>query len=469
MTSTDVVSLAQEGTVHFVGIGGAGMCALAELLLLSGGAVSGCDLRTGAVTDRLGSLGASISHGHDPSHLEDVAAVVVTTAVPVDHPELLRAEELGIPVIKRADALGGVVNRGRVVAIAGTHGKTSTTAMATEMIAAGGLDPTGFVGGTVPKWHGNLRRGGSDLYVVEADEFDRSFHALEPDVAVVTNLEADHLDIYTDLDGVRAAFRRFLTLVRPEARVAICGDDGEASRLLSGLPETGYSYGLSAGSQLRATEVEQSPDGTRCRVIEEGEDRGHIGVRQPGLHNLRNALGAAAAARHLGVSWDEIREGLEACTGVGRRFQRLGEVAGIVVIDDYAHHPTEIRATLAATRAIYEDRRLIAVFEPHLYTRTRDFREEFGQALAEADLVFLTDIYPARESPIEGLSGESVVRAVESARPDAVVHYQPELSALDGAVAKELASGDVVVVMGAGSIERVAPALFERLKEASHA
>lgn len=463
MTTPDLRTLADTAPVHFMGIDGAGMCALAELLIRSGGKVTGCDLKNSDRVRRLQALGAGFHQGHDPRHVDAASALVITSAVPQNHPEVERARELGIPVLKRAAALGSVVNRGRVVAIAGTHGKTTTTAMATEVLAAGGMDPTGLVGGTVSEWAGNLRYGGRDLFVVEADEYDRSFHTLEPDVAVVTNVEADHLDVFGDLAGVEEAFRVFLENVRPGGRVAVCADDTGASRLLAGLSVEGYTYGLSSGSQLRAIDVSTTSAGTRCRVVENGDDAGWLSVGVPGLHNLRNALGAAAAARHLGVGWDAIARGLAAFRGVGRRFERLGEGAGVQVIDDYAHHPTEIRATLQALRAAYAERRVVAVFQPHLFSRTRDFHREFGASLTGADVVWVTDVFPAREQPIPGVTGEMIATAARAAGgPE--VRYHADLSTLPAALLPTLASGDVVVTLGAGSIEMLGVQLLDLLQ-----
>jgi UDP-N-acetylmuramate--alanine ligase len=462
----DLLARSREGAVHFMGIGGAGMCGLAEWLLLAGGEVSGCDLKAGASTARLTALGADIRIGHDAAHVEGARALVHTSAVPAGHAELQAARARGIPVLKRAEALGALVSEGRVVAIAGTHGKTSTTALTVEVLVAAGLDPTGFVGGTVPGWGGNLHRGGSELFVVEADEFDRSFHALTPDVAVVTNVEADHLDIYGDLEGVRAAFRTFLNRVRPSGLRVFCADDAGASAFLAEFPDAGPTYGLSAGSRLRATEVRHASDGTRFRVVEDGVDRGEARLGVPGDHNLRNALAAAAVARHFGVEWEPIRQGWRSFRGVGRRFQRLGTVAGIDVIDDYAHHPTEIAATLAAVRSAYSGRRVVAVFQPHLYSRTRDFSAEFGAALATADLVWVSDVFPAREAPIPGVDGRLVADAVHSAGGS--VRYEASLERLPLAVAESLGSGDVVAVMGAGSIETTGPALVAALGARVH-
>lgn len=464
MNAPDLLAL--DGPVHFMGIGGAGMYALAELVLREGGQVTGCDLKESPATRRLEELDARVRMGHDPEHVRDAAALVITAAVPGDHPEILAARRAGIPVWKRAQALGQVVNRGRVVAVAGTHGKTSTTALTVQLLASAGLDPTGLVGGSVPAWGGNLRRGG-DLYVVEADEYDRSFLTLDPDVAVVTNLEADHLDIYGSYGGVRDAFQQFLARRRDGARAIICADDPGAATLLPRVNGSGYTYGLSAGSQLRAVEVSPDPAGTCFRIMEDGYDRGRACLPVPGLHNLRNALAAAAVTRFLGGDWDAIRTGWAAFTGVGRRFQRLGEFGGVLLVDDYAHHPTEIRATLEATRAAYPGRRVVAVFQPHLYTRTRDFALEFGQALAVADHVWVTDVFPAREEPIPGVDGGVVARA--AGRAGAEVTEHPALDGLAAAVAESVQPGDVVLTLGAGSIERVGPELRALLEVPAHA
>jgi UDP-N-acetylmuramate--alanine ligase len=465
----DLRALAAEGPVHFMGAGGSGMCALAELLLRNGGRVSGCDLKESRALADLERLGADVRVGHAASHAEDASALVVTAAVPVDHPELLRAIERGIPVLKRAQALGAWVNQARVVAIAGTHGKTTTTAMATEVLAATGMEPTGLVGGRVAAWGGNLRFGKGELYVVEADEYDRSFHTLTPDVAVVTNLEADHLDIYGDLDGVRTGFRRFLQGVRHGGCVVVCADDTGASALLAGVRAGGYTYGLSAGSRLRAVDVALGPEATVCRIREDGVDRGPLRLAARGRHNLRNALGAAAAARAVGAEWDAIRVALEGFTGVGRRFECLGEAGGVRVVDDYAHHPTEIAATLEAARAAYPEARVVVAFQPHLYSRTRDFHRQFGDAVSGADVVWITDVFAAREAPIPGVTGALVADAARTAGTPEVHYHDGELDALPAALAPTLRSGDVLLTLGAGSVERVGGAILRLLEERIHA
>jgi UDP-N-acetylmuramate--alanine ligase len=464
MSAVDLRALATGGAVHFVGVGGAGMCALAELLLRSGGRVSGCDVKDSRSLRDLAELGGEVHIGHDPAHLQDAGAVIVTSAVSTDHPELVAARSLGIPVMKRAEALGAWVNAGKVVAIAGTHGKTTTTAMTTEVLTRAGMDPTGLVGGRVTAWNGNLRYGSDGLYVVEADEYDRSFLTLTPDIAVVTNLEADHLDVYGDLDGVRRGFSDFLAGVRGRGRVIVCADDHGASTLLPTLGRAGYTYGTSAGSMLRATDVSVRAGSTRCAVHEQGWRVGSLKIGIGGRHNLLNALASAAVARTLGIDWPSIRAALAAFSGVGRRFEMIGEVRGVTVFDDYAHHPTEIVAALEAVRAMFQDRRLVAVFQPHLFSRTRDFAREFGEALARADVVWITDVFPAREAPIPGVTGRMVVDATQASGAREV-HYSPTLDALPTELADCVSPGDVVVTLGAGSIEVVGSALLEALEK----
>jgi UDP-N-acetylmuramate--alanine ligase len=464
----DLRVLARERPVHFMGVGGAGMYPLAELLLRSGGKVSGCDMKESQPLRDLAGLGGEVSVGHDPSHVAGAAALIVTAAVPADHPEIRAAREAGIPVLKRAEALGAWVSRGRLIGIAGTHGKTTTTAMTTEVLAAAGMDPTGLVGGHVVGWSGNLRYGAQDLFVVEADEYDRSFLTLAPDVAVVTNLEADHLDIYGDLDGVRQSFLDYLAGARGGARVIVCADDHGASSLLPTIGSSGYTYGTSAGSMLRATDVSIDANLTRATVWEEGRDVGGLQLRLGGRHNLLNALAAAAAARAVGADWAAILPALAAFRGVGRRFETIGEVEGILVIDDYAHHPTELAAALRAARTMFAERRVVAVFQPHLYSRTRDFARAFGEALTIADEVVVTDVFPAREAPIPGVTGQTIVDAVRAAgaRP---VTYVESIDDVAARLREGLRPGDVVLTLGAGSIERVGPELVALLREAVHA
>ncbi|HYE90156.1 MAG TPA: UDP-N-acetylmuramate--L-alanine ligase [Terriglobales bacterium] len=460
----DLVALAREAPVHFVGVAGAGVSSLAELVLRGGGRVSGCDLKPGEIGENLRKKGADIVAGHDVAHIADASAVITTAAVPADHPELVAARARGIPVLKRAAALGAIVNQGRVVAIAGTHGKTSTTAMTTTVLEAGGLEPTGFVGGRVAAWGGGLRLGRSDVYVVEADEYDRSFHALRPDVAVVTTLEPDHMEVFGTLEAIEHAFEVFLEPVPAHGLIALCADDAGALALAHRARRAHVLlYGLSERADLRAHDVIQSGSSMRFDVTLRGEPLGPIALQVPGLHNVRNALAALAVGLHLGVDADEARRSLASFRTVARRFSVLGEAGGVMIVDDYAHHPTEVRATLDAARSGYQGRRVVAVFQPHLYTRTRDFHEAFGAALAHADEVWLSDVFPAREQPIEGVSGELIAQAARSA--GARVRYHVDLESLEGALRLELRRGDIVITMGAGDVDRVARGLWQWLSE----
>jgi UDP-N-acetylmuramate--alanine ligase len=441
-----------------MGIAGAGMAALAELLHRRGVHVTGCDASTDGAPD-LTALGIAVSRGHDPAHLDRASGVVFSSAIPRDHPELTRAQAAGIPVVRRAEALAAAVAAGRVVGIAGTHGKTTTTVMTTEALAAAGHDPTGLVGGRVGTWGGNLRRGADRLFVVEADEYDRSFLALHPAVTVVTNLEADHLDIYRDLDDLRAAFTNFATRGR---WIVLCADDPGANALPSPAGSEVLRYGIhSPDARLQARDVEATATGSRFRVRLDQKHLGEVRLRVPGAHNVRNALAAIAVGEALGASLDALRPGLEAFAGVERRFQRLGEVRGVAVVDDYAHHPTEVDATLAAAREAYPGRRLVVAFQPHLYTRTRDFAPAFGAALATADLVFLCEIYPAREQPLPGVSAGLIADALTAAGGH-LAWRGPRAEVVD-AVRGHLREGDVVLTMGAGDITRSGAELLARL------
>lgn len=460
----DLIELAHSGPVHFMGVCGAGMASLAELVAASGGSATGCDAQPGAVGDALRGLGVPVTQGHDAAHVSDAVAVVVTAAVAPDHPELLEARRRGIPVYKRAAALGALVNRGTVVAVAGTHGKTTTTAMTSAVLEEGGLEPTAFVGGKVPGWGSGLRRGADRVFVVEADEYDRSFLSLRPTIAVVTTLEADHLDVFGTLDAIEDAFLRFLEPVPADGLLVACTDDAGARRLLErfrGAPRLGY--GLDRVASLRAVDAEVRGHGSRATVQRDGQVLGDLMLHVPGVHNLRNALAAVAVGLHLGVPFEVAAQALRRFQGVARRFQELGEVEGVLVVDDYAHHPTEVDATLAAARDAFPGRRLVAVFQPHLYSRTRDFAAGLGHALAEADAVWVTDVYPAREAPIPGITGELVARAAESAGAREV-HYEPAVAELPGALRGALRRGDVCVMLGAGSITDAAHALVAQLR-----
>jgi UDP-N-acetylmuramate--alanine ligase len=444
--------------IHFVGIAGAGMSALAELFTLRGMQVTGCDQHPENAADLL-RQGIAIQGSHSPEHVTGARALVVTSAMPKDHPELLRARELGLPVIRRAEALGEVTAGTMLVGVAGTHGKSTTTVMTTEALAAAGLAPTGYVGARVTSWGGNVRAGGGERFVVEADEYDRSFLALEPTVAVVTNLEADHMDIYADFDDLRRTFAQY---VRGARYVVLCADDVEANRIATPPTAEVIRYGLSSpDARLCATDLRREGLGTRFTVVYDGKPAGEVALAVPGEHNVRNALAALAVGLGLGVTVPQMAPGIAAFRGVERRFQLLGEAGGALVVDDYAHHPTEVRATIQAARAAAPERRLVIAFQPHLFSRTRDLAREFAEALTDADAVYLLDVYPSRERPIPGVTSD-LISGVMRARGRAPV-WQGARGALAAKLAGDVRPGDLVITMGAGDVTRCGPELLTAL------
>ena len=443
--------------VHFVGIAGAGMSALAELFVRRGVRVTGSDLNASGNAD-LEALGVTVHRGHDAAFVLGARAVVASSAIPATHVEIAAATALGIPIIRRAEALGAAVAGMRIVGVAGTHGKTTTTVMTTEALAGTTASPTGIVGGRVQRWGGNLRWGGGDTVVVEADEYDRSFLALHPTVAVVTNVEADHLDIYADLNDIVSAFEQYVAGAKG---IVLCADDPGADSL--SLPDSAdvIRYGLDH-PDARLVGVTY---GDVMRVVFDGAPLGDLTLRVPGDHNRRNALAALGAGLLLGYEFANLRTGLEAFSGVERRFETKGEECQVLVIDDYAHHPTEVRATLDAARAAFPARRIVALFQPHLYTRTRDFAGDFGRALAEgADVVALTDIYMAREQPINGVSSQLIADA--AARAGHAPDWMGLRADATDAVLGLLMPGDVVLTMGAGDVTQIGPELLAALRGA---
>lgn len=451
--------------IHFMGIAGAGMSGLALLTRQQGVAITGCDNDPSGAAD-LAAQGVEIWRGHDPGHVAGARALVVTAAVPGDHPELERARALGVPVVRRADALSQAVAGGTVVAVAGTHGKTTTTVMVTEALAAAGRDPTGLAGGRVATWGGNARVGGHALYVVEADEFDRAFLSLAPAVAVVNNVEADHLECY---GGSVAALEDAFVEFAGRARRAIVGaDDAGAARVAARLPGPVWRVGTSAGADVRIADALLAEGGSTARITLPGGGGGRaltLRLRVPGLHNVRNAAAALAVAHELGADLDRALAALAEFGGVGRRFERVGEARGVTVVDDYAHHPTEVAATLAAARQAFPRRRVVAVFQPHLFSRTALHGDALGRALAAADVVVVAPIYGSRERPLPGVSADVVARG--AARAGATTVAVRDRAAVTERVAETVRAGDVVFTLGAGDITRVGPELLERLGTAA--
>jgi UDP-N-acetylmuramate--alanine ligase len=436
------------------------MSALALIACHRGAVVSGCDTDPSGAGD-LAGLGVTVFQGHDPAHLDGVRAVVVTAAVPEGHPELQRARALGLPVIPRKEALAALVGGTRSVCVAGTHGKTTTTVMATEALIGAGLSPTGLAGGRVSAWGGNARLGRDDLFVVEADEYDKAFLTLHPSVAIINNVEPDHLECYGSMAALEDAFVEF----GGRAKTALVSADDPGAKLVGGrLQTTVRRFGFAEDADLRIADVSQRADGTRARVVWPSGRSLAVQLRVPGIHNLRNAVAALGAVEALGGSLEQAAAALADFTGVGRRFERIGEAGGVAVVDDYAHHPSELTATLSAARQAFPGRRLIAVFQPHLYSRTAAHGEAMGRALAAADLVFVTEIYAAREQPMPGVSGQQVAEAAE--RAGAQARFEPARSDVGRRVYEQLKPGDVVLTLGAGDITRVAPELVRRLSAA---
>lgn len=452
---------ADRRPVHFMGIGGAGMSGLALIACRRGVTVTGCDADPAGAQD-LVALGVPVAAGHAGAHVEGARAVIHTAAVRPDHPELARARALGIAVVPRKVALAELIANRTVVAVSGTHGKTTTTVMATDALAAAGCDPTGIAGGRVGSWQGNARIAGDRLFVVEADEYDQAFLTLTPTVAVVNNVEPDHLECYGSVAALEDAFADFAS--RAEL-VLVGADDAGARRVAARLGGKARSFGLAETADIRITDVVQTPGETRARVTLPGAGVATVRLGVPGLHNLRNAVGALAAALHLApAGLEPALDALHAFRGVGRRFERLGEFGGVAIVDDYAHHPSELAATLAAARQVFPGRRLVAVFQPHLFSRTAAHGTAMGEALAQADVVVVTEVYAAREQPIPGVSGRQVAQAAERAGRGAI--FEADRAAVGRRVFALLRPGDVVLTLGAGDITRVGPELVQWLQAA---
>jgi UDP-N-acetylmuramate--alanine ligase len=456
--------------IHFVGIGGIGMSGIAEVLLNLGYRISGSDLRSSTVTQRLAALGATTFEGHAAANVAGADVVVTSSAIPVDNPEVAEARRLHVPVIQRAEMLAELMRLKYGIAIAGMHGKTTTTSMVAAVLAAGGLDPTVVVGGRVDAMGSNARLGKSQYLVAEADESDRSFLKLSPIVSVVTNIDREHMDCYRDMRDVRRTFLEFMERVPFYGLVVGCHDDAVLRRLLPRVHRRVTTYGTSQGSDflIRTTSQrsmltagEHSPL-IRFQVTYKEKDLGEFTLHVPGAHNVLNATAAIAVGTALDIPEEQIRAALDGFRGVDRRFQFKGAAAGVSVIDDYGHHPTEIRATLAAARQC-GFRRVHAIFQPHRFTRTRDLMEEFATSFADADTVCLLDIYPASEKPIEGITAEALVRRIAGAG-NVSVAYARSFSDAAAMVAGLAHPGDMVLTLGAGSVSQLGPMILRKLE-----
>ncbi len=466
MTQSSSTSLLnRQRRLHFIGIGGAGMSGIAELSLRLGFAVSGCDLKEGPVTVRLKSLGADIDSGHHAVHIKpELDAVVISSAVKFSNPEVARAREMKIPVIPRAEMLGELLRMARVgIAVAGTHGKTTTTGLVGLILEEAGLDPTVAVGGNLRSRGSNVRLGRGDFMVAEADESDASFLLLVPTLAIVTNIDAEHLDHYGNIDRVREAFLSFINHV-PFYGAAVLGIDSVNVRaLLPSIRKPVITYGVAVDADLRAEKILIDGLSTRFEVIRKGELLGSVTIPTPGIHVAMNSLAAIAIALELGIAFEVAAEALGKFSGISRRFEIKGEAAGRIVIDDYAHHPEEVKATLAAARAAFK-RRLVAVFQPHRYTRMRDLFDGFLSAFDDADVLYLLDIYAAGEDAIADISSHRLYEAILQ-RGHLNVRYLGALSGAAQKLAELTMPGDVVLTLGAGDIYGLGDQLLAELGE----
>ncbi|HXO36843.1 MAG TPA: UDP-N-acetylmuramate--L-alanine ligase [Candidatus Acidoferrales bacterium] len=458
--------------IHFVGIGGIGMSGIAEVLLNLGYKVSGSDLKSSGVTQRLAGLGATVFEGHHAVNIAGAEVVVTSSAIAAENPEVVEAHKLHVPVIQRAEMLAELMRLKYGIAIAGMHGKTTTTSMVAAVLAGGGLDPTVVVGGRVDAMGSNARLGKSRYLVAEADESDRSFLKLSPILSVVTNIDREHMDCYRNMRDVKRTFLEFMDRVPFYGMVVVCNDDPMLRRLFPQAQRRTVTYGTKRGSDFlikldndsgsASMRVEGQPL-SRFHVSYQKKDLGEFTLHVPGVHNVLNATAAIAVGVGLDVELDAIRTGLDQFRGVDRRFQLRGRAAGVSVIDDYGHHPTEIRATLAAAKQC-GFRKVHVVFQPHRYTRTRDLVEEFTTAFGDADSLFVLDIYAASEKPVEGISGEALAATIREKGGLNAKYVSSFQAAVTSAVAVAQ-DGDMILTLGAGSVSQLGPMILEKFKE----
>ncbi|MGD9142104.1 MAG: UDP-N-acetylmuramate--L-alanine ligase [bacterium] len=449
--------------IHFVGIGGTGMSGIAELLLNLGYRVTGSDISVTPVTERLVALGASIEKGHDAGHVGQPDVVVYSSAIKRDNAEIAAARGKGIPVIPRAEMLAELMRMRQGIAVGGAHGKTTTTWLVGLVMAAARLDPTIIVGGRLKALGTNAKLGSGNYLVAEADESDGSFLKLSPTIAVITTVDEEHLDHYVNLDAIKKAFIQFANKVPFYGAAVVCLDDDYVQSILPHIERRVITYGFSQQADVQARDVVQEGTDVTFNALLQGKNMGSVLIRTPGEYNVLNSLAAIAVGLELDIPFQAIGEGLAQFSGISRRLEVKGEVDGVTVVDDYAHHPTELAATLGAIRSTY-DRRIVAVFQPHRYTRTHALWDRLGRSFYDADTVIVTSIYAAGEAPIEGVSGDLVAQAaVDSGHRD--VKYIAEMDEVIDHLARTVSDGDVVVTLGAGSIYRAGETLLERMKK----
>ncbi|MCP5061756.1 MAG: UDP-N-acetylmuramate--L-alanine ligase [Ignavibacteriae bacterium] len=451
--------------IHFIGIGGIGMSGLAEILISQDFTVSGSDLALTEITDRLQSLGAEIFEGHSAENIKDIDLVVYSSAVNIENPEVKEALDRKIPAIKRAELLGETMRMKYGIGIAGTHGKTSTTSMVGLTLTDGGIDPTIIVGGKLSGLGGtNARLGKGDYIVVEADEFDRTFLKLTPTIAAITTLEQEHLDTYKDLDDIKSAFIEFANKVPFYGFVVLCLDEPALQDIIPKINKTIITYGVSPQADIRAIDIEYENSSSSFTVVYKGDELGRIKINLPGLHYVKNSLVAVTVATEMQIPFDVIKKSLDSFSGVYRRFETKYDEE-ILVVDDYAHHPTETTATLTGVRSGWK-RRLVAVFQPHLFSRTKDFYAEFGRSFLNSDIFICTDIYPAREKPIEGITGELIANAAKDFGHKNVI-YEPDKNNIPALLKEITKEDDIVITMGAGDIWKFGEKFVDCLKTKS--
>ena len=451
--------------IHFVGIGGIGMSGIAELLANLGYQVSGSDLRRSKITDRLSDLGCTIFEGHDRQWIENAEVIVASSAIGDDNPEILAAREQGIPVVMRAEMLAELMRLQKYgIAIAGSHGKTSTTSMVSWIMAEAGLDPTIVVGGKVDSLGGNAKLGEGDFLVAEADESDGSFLKLSPVLEVVTNIDFEHPDYYEDIDQVKEAFVQFIDKVPFYGAAIICLDDQHIAEVLPRITKRVITYGLTHQSEVYAENLEFGEGLSRFEVYRGGERLGTVELTQPGRHNVYNSLASICVGLELEIDFEIIARALGSFAGVQRRLELKGEVGGITVVDDYGHHPTEIRATLSAVKQAWPDKRLVVLFQPHRYSRTKGLFSEFQTCFHQADCLVMTDIYAASEEPIEGVDSLRLLDKIKQHGQRNTAHVA-EVDTLAAAVKDQLQSGDLVLTLGAGNIFRAGEDLLTLLED----
>ncbi len=448
--------------IHFVGIGGTGMSGIAELLLNLGYRVTGSDLSTSPVTERLAALGAGIAQGHAPEHVGEPDVVVYSSAIKRDNVEIAAARGKGIPVIPRAEMLAELMRMRQGIAVGGAHGKTTTTWLVGLVMAAARLDPTIIVGGRLKALGTNAKLGSGSYLVAEADESDGSFLKLSPTIAVITTVDEEHLDHYVNLDAIKEAFIAFANKVPFYGAAVVCLDDENVQSIMPHIERRVITYGFSHQADVQARDVVQEGTDVTFNAVLRGKNMGSLLLKTPGEYNVLNALAAVAIGLELDIAFQAIGEGLARFTGISRRLEVKGEAGGVMVIDDYAHHPTELAATLGAIRSTY-NRRIVAVFQPHRYTRTHALWERLGRSFYDADAVVVTSVYAAGEAPIEGVTGDLVARAAVESGHRGVI-YIPEMSDVIDHLEETVKDGDVVVTLGAGSIYRAGEDLLERLK-----